>query len=130
MIMRALWWLLKISARASARLRAALGPPPVGTHPTEWMVGMGRLDPDEPAPSANLQDFLDTASPEDRAWLLERTAIYARTFCGRCGAGPNSPRRRCAACLELLTRVMREQHGDEARKLEQIAELARKGGGL
>ena len=129
MMVRALWWLLKIAARASTRLRNALGPPPVGTHPTEWMVG-GSLDPDEPAPRANLADFLDVASPEDRAWLLERAAIYARTFCGRCGAGPNNPARRCRACLELLARVMREQHGDEAGKLEKISELARKGGGL
>lgn len=111
--MRAMWWLIKIGMRAATRLRRGLG---LEVAPTI----VGHLDLDEPRPHAR-------QAPEDQAPMYELAVVYARTFCGRCSAGPLTAGSRCPDCLELLAKVLGELHGDEPGKIAEIARLAREG---
>ena len=124
--MRAVWWLLKLGWLAATRVRRALGPAEGYGHPAEWMMG-ARLDPDEAPPRANLADYVKSLPPEEQETMRGLAQSYARTFCGKCGAGPLETQRRCATCMELLTRVIEDEHGGEAEKLATAVRLIRTG---
>lgn len=110
MRMRALWWLLKLAARTATRIRNASQPAAAVAD-----VMGAQLDTEEAPPRAALSDFVDA----------DQSDIYAKTFCGQCGAAPGGTKRRCGACLKLLERVYREVHGDGVERA--LAELAREG---
>lgn len=106
--MRAVWWLLKLAARTSTRVRAMI-------QPTADVAEAAR---------ANLKDFIEK-NPELGPSLHELAAAYQRTFCGRCGAGPQKPAPRCSACVELLERVTGELHNDERARLAELVKGGR-----
>lgn len=141
--MRAVWWLLKALARATARLAQRVRPvAPLDAgdafeclHGASWpaLEGPtaemgGQLDG---VPRANLVDWLSGQPAEVVAELRELAGAYARTFCGKCEGGPDRPEARCNDCLDLLLEVVKGQGAvldrGELSRWNKIAELARRG---
>lgn len=112
--MRALWWLLKLVARAGTRVRRAWAQATEGAGVFDEMSG--RLDG---TPRANLADFLAGAPAEVAADLIELATMWKRSFCGGCGAGPDAPTERCAVCRAKLDELIKARSDDELARLER-----------
>lgn len=118
--MRGAVWLLGLVWRAGVRVarRARFA----------WVTGPGRprvafdelggrLDG---TPRANLADFLEGQPADVVADLRELATAWQATFCGDCGASPESPTPRCSACRARLDELLRARSNDELRRLEQL----------
>lgn len=107
--MRAAWWFLKIAARALTRFRNALE----GGAPVAGGAAVDYLDAEDPSTVRSIREFKD---------------VYARTFCGECGAGPERPGLRCDKCRAKFTAEIQQMRGDELERFERLVRKPTGGG--